>query len=249
LDVSRSVRRSLRRTLAPDEQARARRFHRSEDEVHFVVARGVLRDILSRYAGGAPAKLKFRYSRFGKPALSTSPEIDQFRFNLSHSHGLAIYAVARDQDVGADVEWIQPQLAWEPLAERFFSKCEVTALRALPSRTQVQAFFQYWTGKEAYVKAQGSGLTISLKSFSVTLVEAGQAAENRGSDEPRTIAGYSLQNVEPAPRYAAALAVERGSALVRSWDWQYHKVIDWRQATDGSGLIRASERRAGLSSE
>ena len=82
---------------------------------------------------------------------------NDLRFNLSHSHDLAMYAFALARDVGVDIEMIRADAANDRIAENFFSPTEVAMLRALPHERQVEGFFNCWTRKEAYVKARGAG--------------------------------------------------------------------------------------------
>src|ERR1700754_4771221 len=124
--------------LAPDEQARAARYHFQKDRLHYIIARGLLRTILSRYLNLRPEVLAFGYSAYGKPFLA-SPHGGDLRFNVSHSHGLALFAFARARDLGVDLEYIRPEVAGEQIAERFFSASEVASLRRLPSGAQPEA--------------------------------------------------------------------------------------------------------------
>jgi len=152
--------------LAVDEQARAERLRFKRDGEHFIVARGVLRAILGFYSNRAPECVSFCYSSFGKPALAGESDRDAIRFSVSHSHGVALYAVTRGREVGIDLERIRFDLAVLEIAERFFSRRELAMLRALPTELQREAFYRCWTRKEAYIKARGMGLAIPLNSFS-----------------------------------------------------------------------------------
>ncbi len=96
---------SLRSRLSSDELARAARFHFERDRTRFSVARAALREILAHYLGTSPAEIAFVYGDHGKPALA--PPYGDLRFNLSHSHDLALCAVARGSEVGVDVERIR----------------------------------------------------------------------------------------------------------------------------------------------
>ena len=204
----------LQKTLSPDELERAARFHFPNDQQHFIVARGVLRDILARYLGRSPAELHFSYASFGKPSLAPDFAADSLRFNLSHSGSIALYAVACQHEVGIDLERIEPKLA-NDIAEKFFSRNEVAKLRSLPSSARLQAFFNCWTRKEAYVKARGAGLQISLKSFDVSLEPDEQAAFLSEGEF-----GWSLRALRLDPGYAAAIAVEGKDWQLSLWQWQ-----------------------------
>jgi 4'-phosphopantetheinyl transferase len=206
-------------TLVADERARAERFHFPTDREHFIVARGVLRAILGGYLKRHPSELCFCYSSYGKPALTTELGEATLSFNLSHSHGLALYAVAHRRALGIDVEWLRPDLANEKIAEHFFSAREVAALRALSNELQTEAFFHCWTRKEAYIKARGEGLSFPLNRFDVSLVPGEPAALLRTLDDPLEATRWSLQELHPGPGYVAALAVEGQHWRLQSWQW------------------------------
>ncbi len=109
----------LQDTLSTDELTRADRYYLRQVRERFVVARGLLRAILSRYLGVAAGHLRFCYGPNGKPKLDKEPGGESLRFNVTHSQELALYAIARDREVGIDVEYILPDLAGEEIAEQF----------------------------------------------------------------------------------------------------------------------------------
>ena len=92
LDLSGTLIDRLAPTLAPDELARADRLRVPRGRERFIAGRGALRDILGRYLGVPADRLSFLYGGRGKPALPGSG----LEFNLTHSGGLALLAVARD---------------------------------------------------------------------------------------------------------------------------------------------------------
>ncbi len=194
--------------LSADERERAARFHFAADRSHFIAARALLRTLLGRYLDLPPGQLSFSYGPYGKPALAGEGESRALRFNVSHSHGVALYAVARERDVGVDVEYLRRDILGESLAERFFSAREVATLRALPADVQPQAFFNCWTRKEAFIKARGEGLSFPLDRFEVSLDPKEPAALVSVMDDPREASRWSLQALPVEEGYVAALAVE-----------------------------------------
>jgi 4'-phosphopantetheinyl transferase len=196
---------AFRDILSDDERVRADRFHFSRHRDHFTAGRGQLRTLLGRYLGRDPAGLCFQYNLQGKPSLP-NPEGQALRFNLAHSHGLALLALSRQREVGIDVERVRPEVACEDLAGRYFSPREVAALRSLPAELRRLAFFHCWTRKEAYIKAIGKGLSLPLDSFDVSVM-ADEAAllEARHEDEGRR---WSLCALEVPDGFVGALAVE-----------------------------------------
>lgn len=195
--------------LSCDERERAARFCFPRDRDRYVVGRGLLRVILARYLGIAPLELRFAYNAYGKPELATEGGAQSLRFNLSHSHGLVLYAVARGRELGVDIERVRPEMATEAIARHFFSPQEVRALMALPPHARTDAFFRCWTRKEAYLKARGEGLSLPLDSFEVSLAPGEPAVLLRAPGPPQECDRWSLRDV-PVPRgYAAAIAVEK----------------------------------------
>jgi 4'-phosphopantetheinyl transferase len=206
---------AMARLLSADEHERAARFRFPRDRDRFVAARGALRGLLGRYTGARPEQLRFRYDRYGKPAVE-APRSARLAFNVSHSADVALVAVARDGDVGVDVELASgAAAAVERVPERFFSAAEVAVLRALPERDQPAAFLRCWTRKEAYVKARGEGLSLPLDGFDVSFAPGEPPALLRtvwSEDEPRAWRLTDLS--DPAGRYAAALAVRPARRVV-----------------------------------
>ncbi len=197
---------ALRRTLAADERQRAERFHFDKDRRHFIAGRGLLRTLLGGYLGRDPGSLHFAYNPQGKPMLVGAGA--DLRFNLTHSHGLALLAVSRGRELGVDVERIRPEFAGDAVARRFFSPREVAALSALGGERRHEAFFVCWTRKEAYLKATGKGLSLPLDCFDVSLLPGEPAALLATRHDPAEAARWSLRALSPARGFAGALAVE-----------------------------------------
>lgn len=156
--------------LSPQEQLIAQRFVFDKDRHLYCMAHALLRRVLARHTQLDPDAIWFEQGPHGKPELSRAhhPLLTQLRFNLSHSQDVAACAVTSCFDVGIDVE--DPQRG-APLdvADRFFSPSEVRELRSLPSESQPDRFFEYWTLKESYIKAKGLGLALPLDGFSFSL--------------------------------------------------------------------------------
>ncbi|HKX33372.1 MAG TPA: 4'-phosphopantetheinyl transferase superfamily protein, partial [Blastocatellia bacterium] len=200
---------SLIGLLAPDERAKAARYHRPEDRDRYTVARGMLRTILAGYLGHDPARLSFTYSSYGKPFLIETQNREGLCFNLSHSHEQALLAVAWRCELGVDIEFMREDLANLEIAERFFSKAEVAVLQSLPAAQQMVAFFNCWTRKEAYIKALGEGLSHPLDRFTVSLEPGRPAALLTAENDPEAPRQWRLDALETSPGYVAALAVKR----------------------------------------
>lgn len=186
--------------LAPDERARAARFHFDIHRNRFVAARGRLREILADYAGTSAARIVFTYREKGKPDLAEKSDL---KFNLAHSGDVAVYAIAHGIEIGVDVEEIRCEVAREQIPERFFCPNEVQSIRCLPEDRQAFGFFQCWTRKEAYVKALAEGLSIPLNSFDVSFEH---------------VNGCTLRSFDIAPNYIGAVAVQGGDWAITRMD-------------------------------
>jgi 4'-phosphopantetheinyl transferase len=145
---------------------------------------------------------------------------EAIRFNISHSHGTALYVVSRGREIGVDLELIRDGLEIEQIAERFFSRSEIAAFYAVPALLRKRAFFLCWTRKEAYIKARGEGLSLPLDQFEVSLVPGKPAALLSAQRDSNEAFRWSLQDLFPAADYAAALAIEGRDYSLACWQWQ-----------------------------
>lgn len=195
----------LQTLLSPDELERALRYRFAKHQERFIIARAMLRQILSLYIRESPERIQFEYGLQGKPALTES----RVQFNVSHSDDMAVYALSL-AEVGIDIEKVEEK-DHDALAKRFFSEAEQTALAALTKTERMAAFYQVWAGKEAVVKAMGNGLYASLRDFTVQL-KAQQVLKSERED-------IYLEQLSIDPEYAAALAICQPVKTIFYWQW------------------------------
>jgi 4'-phosphopantetheinyl transferase len=206
--------------LEEEEVARAALFRFEKDRNHWIVARGILRILLSRYVNIAPGQLRFGSNAYGKPFLVFPALSPQLQFSVSHSQDLALYAFAYNRQVGIDVEYKRADVNYEALAKVSFSPDEQARLHSLPYDQKQEAFFNCWTRKEAYIKARGKGFSISPNQFDVSFSPDEPAALLQNREDPREIAHWSLRELTPGMGYAGALAVEGVGWRFHYWQWQ-----------------------------
>lgn len=142
--------------LSADECDRVQRFKNPRHQRDFVAARGALRSHLAKYLNCHPKEICFDYGDHGKPRLANHPYL---HFNLAHSHERALIVVCKTAAIGVDLEKVRPVPKLLALAKRFFNASEYESIAALPEASQPEKFFAYWTCKEAYLKATGTGLS------------------------------------------------------------------------------------------
>lgn len=154
----------LHALLNSEEKARAERFVFDQHRRAFVMNRAVLKLILASYYDHArdPLELVFVYNRYGKPTLPDTPEL---QFNISHSADKALIAVSCNQPVGVDCEAVDKLVSVEKIALSQFSAAEYAHLVALPTCKIAGVFFQYWTRREATMKAVGMGFSLDIKKL------------------------------------------------------------------------------------
>lgn len=207
-------------TLSQEEQQRASRLKIQIHQTHFIVARGILRAILSRYLHVEPHQLHIRLGPHGKPYLSTPSREASLSFNLTHSKGLALYAVSHGRQVGIDVEADRPpHFDYNRIAKRILTAREEALFNTLSPTEQRQAFFTCWTRKEAYIKARGKGLSFPLKHITVSVLPGEPAALLDVQGDPRETDRWSMCELSPGPGYTAALVVAQPQWELRCWEW------------------------------
>jgi len=215
LDLQPATVNQLESTLSVSEALHAARFHFEKERIRYIVSHGCLRDILSQYLQSEPGKQRFEINDYGKPAVQDH----KLEFNLSHSGDFALIAVTQERKVGVDVERLRSDIEIESMARRFFSPNEVSKLIALPLELRVSGFFNCWTRKEAYIKAQGLGLSLPLDSFDVSLTPSEPVLLCATRPDLQESTRWTLFALEVDLDYAAAVVVEGRDLKFRLWDW------------------------------
>ena len=189
--------------LTSDERERAGRFRLARVRDQFVAARGRLRALLGHYLALPAREVPVLYADGGKPHL---PNGFPLQFNVSHTEGLAVYAVGRAR-VGVDVERCRTIPDADGLVTRFFSRRECAQFHALPAEARQTAFLRAWTRKEAVLKAIGRGVQ-SLDCCEVTFGESEPPALLALDGDAAAARRWTVFTWEPAAGYLAAGAVE-----------------------------------------
>lgn len=156
--------------LGEDERAYANRFLRKEDALRFLSTRLALREALGEVLDVCPSSLRFERDANGRPTLTSharSDMHDAFDFNVSHSGGYALIALAKGRRVGVDIESLDGRIDWRELAPVVFAPRDRAYVMSLPEHLRGDAFYKAWTAKEALLKALGTGLAAGMARFSV----------------------------------------------------------------------------------
>lgn len=219
LDLNELPEENLLGALSADELSRASRFRFEKDQRRFIAARGMLRQILGVYLQKPPHILQFQYNTNGKPLLANASGDDTLQFNLSHSDHMVLYAFALNRNIGIDLERIRGGIEIEQIASKFFTEIELSSIEQVPKTKRNELFFQYWTRKEALIKATGVGLSFSLETFDVSRINGSILSPILlPSDEGGRPRWYA-QDLLPNPGYTAAIVVEGGDCSFSYWDY------------------------------
>lgn len=181
---------------------------------------GFTRTVLSRYTGRPPSSLEFTRGRYGKPLLVGVAST--LAFNLSDSGDWLALAVSGAAAVGVDLEFCDPARDVLRLAQRCFSASEVADMEARNGARLIDRFYDYWTLKEARVKAAGGSLGRELQAtaFALTHGKPGEPELIRALEPAAGRAWYAL--LDPLPQYRLALCCPGAADLsggLQLWQW------------------------------
>ncbi len=201
------------KALSTQDQERAGRFRFPEDRERFLLGRILLLRCLSTSFDLPLDQLALAVDPKGRPHLPSQPEI---HFSITHAGDLVAVAAGRGCFVGIDIEQIRARHA--DLLRHVFDETDRARFEQIAPEDHAAAFFQAWTGKEAYLKATGLGLAGGLRQVHVPLTRQTRAG---ALNEDPAQAGWRLQTLELPPGYAGNV-VWNDPAREPSVQWPEH---------------------------
>ena len=196
------------KNLLPEEELeRLSRFRFHAHKQRYLVGRALIRTILSRYTGLDPKQVVFSREEHGRPYLLRSWKSPLPQFSLSYTDGLVGVALTLESRVGIDVENTSREIDCLAIAESYFSSDEHKELKLLSEPLLKKRFFRLWTLKEAYVKAQGSGLSIPLNEASFHLREKNKEQSKATSMVADDGRHWQFETFKPSEGHRAAFCV------------------------------------------
>ncbi|MBI4902904.1 MAG: 4'-phosphopantetheinyl transferase superfamily protein [Acidobacteria bacterium] len=181
------------RVLSTAEREHSQRFHRADDRLRSAATRAALRHILSAHLDLRPEQIEFTTGPHGKPEVQGSG----IEFNCTHSGDWAWIAVIPGVPVGVDLERIHEIETPGAIMDAHASQQELQCFHVVPPGRQADAFFTWWTRKEAYLKALGKGLDDELRT----------ATAWSGTRAPQVVNSWCVASMESPPGYCGAVAV------------------------------------------
>lgn len=152
----------LKNTLinfSEDYQGKIGRYIRWQDAQSSLIGRLLLFKGIEDIKGLKCSDKKLRYTKYNKPYF----EDQLIHFNISHSGDIVVCALS-DQEIGIDIEFIRNI----EIEDFKFIMTEKEWGKIVKSSNKNDSFFDYWTQKEAVIKANGNGLATDLKSFEIS---------------------------------------------------------------------------------
>lgn len=224
-----------RSILSDNERERNDRYIFEKDRRLGLISRALARWTLSQYRDIEPAAWEFVENRYGRPELAATfsansslagarKQLRSFsvvtgqcyqdaplRFNLTHTEGLVACAVTEACDTGVDAENVARRpFDWLTIAQRNFAPREVEQIQALPVQAQKAAFFEFWTLKEAYIKACGMGLSLPLDAFAFELQPGSRPSISFEPPLYEDPYAWQFASFSPTADHKLAVAVRKG---------------------------------------
>lgn len=208
--------------LSGNERLRASRFAHARDRRRFIAARAELRRQLGARLRVPPDAIAFVYGPHGKPYLADWQGGADLHFSVSHCDGVAALAFATGREIGVDIEALRAVEDAETIVATLCSPVEWRAYASLAEHQKLRGFLNWWTRKEAFVKAHGGGLWHPLDAFDVSFAPGAPARLLRVGDTPADGTGWELRAFDPGPglvgAFAVATACERGAEALVTYD-------------------------------
>jgi 4'-phosphopantetheinyl transferase len=198
----------LVRWLSAEERDRMQRFRAAHHRHTYLIAHALVRGALARALDCDPAELRFESNAYGKPSVVLPSSHAKLEFNLSHTDGLSVVAVSRQSRLGCDVESLNRSDLDVEIARRFFTPEESQEIVAHHPSRQIQRLLSYWTLKEAYIKAEGQGLSMGLDTFYFSLKENQSPRLMLKSGAQQPSATWQFRQIILSDHYLISLAVE-----------------------------------------
>jgi 4'-phosphopantetheinyl transferase len=206
-DARPHVRATAERLLLGHERSRLERYRHDTDRSMFLLGRAMAKSMVGRALGVSAAAWEWREGPHGRPEVA-DPQ-SPIRFSVAHSAGVVICAVARDRDVGADVEDLHRRPPDPLVVSRYCSPGEAADIQRADRQSWVARFLSYWTLKEAYLKARGLGISVPLSEIEFILNGSAPQIAFHGS-----LAGtddrWHFHVARIGDRHLAAIAAHRG---------------------------------------
>lgn len=197
--------------LSQTEIEKAKKYRFVEHENSYITRRAILRYILSLYLEVPPKEIEIELGQYGKPYLKKTRR--NLHFNMSHSKGLVYYVVTKIGSVGIDIEFIDKEKDVDNLAQLVLHEKELKLYEQMPEEKRIRLFYDYWSQKEAIVKAIGVGLSQPLKS--IQMIEPIKSSNFQVVDPKGSSSCWNVKTLKTHFNYSGSIALDKNITDIR----------------------------------
>jgi 4'-phosphopantetheinyl transferase len=197
------------------ERARRERYVQPADRDRFTLGVAVTRLAAGALLGVEPERVPLDRTcpgcgaPHGRPVIDGGPQL-----SVSHSGERVVVALTGGGPVGVDVEELSDRLT-EDIAGQLLGPDEAADLRGLGPAARRRGLLEYWTRKEAVLKATGDGLRVPLSDLCVSAPDEPPRLL-AWDDRPGLPGRFTMHTLAPGPGYAACLAlIDQPDARIR----------------------------------
>lgn len=173
-----------------------------------LVTRLLVRYLLSLYADVTPGDWRFTSNQYGKPRISAPTASCHLAYNISRTSGLVLIGIGNIGSLGIDTEYLRREADIVSITQGYFHSREVELLKTFAGERQRECFFRLWTVKEAYLKAQGLGLFMSLDSICVGEFGASSFGYAINSDHAPAAGNWHIESIDLGANRIAAICCQ-----------------------------------------
>jgi 4'-phosphopantetheinyl transferase len=190
--------------LSDEELKKAERFRFLHLKRQYIVFHATLRKILASYLGLNESEIVFIHNDYGKPAVAEHINPSNLQFSMSRSLETGVYAFMLNNEIGIDIERINPLPDMESIVNRHFSINEKNIFDGLDHNEKINWFYTVWTRKEALLKAVGTGLYLPLENIDVADVVNIKIDSDLYSKDDHSL---NLADFKAFPEFKSAICV------------------------------------------
>ena len=199
---------SLEKLLSADEASRSQGFRSYLDRARYTISHGLLRRILGAYLACDPDGIVFGRGALGKPYIVAEAAQRAIHFSFSRSGELGLLAVSSGGPVGVDLQAVE--VCSDAAGSTILSAEEQAIVGRADASARSAAMLRCWVRKEALLKAEGCGLTVPMRSFSVL-----GSSEDAG--RPSRSGQWTVTDLDICRGYAGALAAPAATKSIEHY--------------------------------
>jgi 4'-phosphopantetheinyl transferase len=207
--------------LSHKEQKRVSQFRSQLLRDRQIVSRGILKQLISKYISTDPEEIEFTYNKYGKPLLCGKFDKINLFFSISHSEEVGMFAFAKGNAIGVDVERFQELFVdLEGVIKLCFSDFEKSWFTDVSPKMKNEVFYKIWTAKEAFIKAMGTGLSFPLTNISYKLNKDNDLSFHSISNYCKDMRKWEIVTFNLQSDFIASLVTESNGLKLKKFCWE-----------------------------